>query len=73
MIVNPVRYIRVGLMPPCSQCKHCGEVILRKSLPCYSTKVLDHYERTTGIKYEYLDNTFVRGTRFCTFEPREDE
>lgn len=67
---NPIRHLRKLLTPPCSACRHYGPDYMHNSGSCYSKRFLDHEERVSGMKYTCAENTLVRGTRFCTYEPK---
>lgn len=74
MMNNPIRHIRKLLTPPCSTCKHYSKPLFGESQPCCrSNKYLDREERISGRRYERAMNTLVRGTRFCTYERREED
>lgn len=71
-MLHPIRHLRKLLTPPCRTCKHSSCFALGKQCYCESEKYLDHEERVSGVRYRRADNSYVRGTRFCTYEKKED-
>lgn len=71
-MIRPIRHLRKLLTPPCRTCGHYMKPVLREKGYCYSEKYLSHRERVSGVRYDRAENTLVRGTRFCTYEPKED-
>lgn len=71
-MLHPIRYLRRIRTPLCSTCRHYARPIIGEYGKCYSRKYLDHVERVSGLIYRSADNTLVRGTRFCTYEKKED-
>lgn len=70
-MIRPIRRLRKLLTPPCRTCEHYMPPVLKKHGYCYSEKYLDYTERVSGCRYDRAENTLVRGTRFCTYEPKE--
>ena len=72
-IVKIMREIKASRTPACSKCKHCipedyGDVYL-----CARQEYLEHAERIDCRRWANARATLVRGTRWCRFEPIEEE
>lgn len=67
--MNPIRAIRMRLMPVCSKCRwsnHDGYL-------CKREQCLEHFEKRECFKRDRLRSLEVRGRMFCKFERRNDE
>ena len=58
--------------PAVQEASTLPNTVLSEKGYCYSEKYLSHRERVSGVRYDRAENTLVRGTRFCIYEPKED-
>lgn len=70
-MIHPIKYIRSLITPPCSECANSNQVVLITF--CNSEKYKKHAEKVKGTRPLLVNNTCVRGTRFCTFVRKENE
>lgn len=74
IVYHPIQYIRKLRTPPCSKCKNCHiNCYNTQSDRCRSETYLDHEERLNGFRWESVEISYVRGTRFCKFEERKEK
>lgn len=72
---HPIRHWRCVHTSPCRECKH-ATLDLRRGCShygCTNPRVISYTERTSGVHYNELDASSVRGTRWCDFKPIDDE
>ena len=69
----PIRYRRLVTTPTCDKCKHfvCGIALSKDRCTC--EKYLEHANRLEGGRYRWSEIGLVRGTRWCDFEPIEED
>lgn len=72
---HPIRHWRCVHTPPCRECKHATLDLGRgySLYGCTSPRVIGYTERTSGVHYDELNASSVRGTRWCDFKPIEEE
>lgn len=72
---HPIKYLRLVTTPTCDTCRNNG----KGSRPgeyrefCMSKRYLEHEARLLGVSRECAPTSLVRGTRWCDFEPIEDD
>lgn len=70
---HPIRYWRLVTTPTCEKCKHCVLGITLSKDRCTCEKYLEHANRLEGGRYRWSEIGLVRGTRWCDFEPIEED
>ena len=70
---HPIRYWRLVTTPTCDKCKHFVCVIALSKDRCTCEKYLEHANRLEGGRYRWSEIGLVRGTRWCDFEPIEED
>ena len=71
---HPIRHWRCVHTSSCRECKHATLDLGRgcSHYGCTNPRVIGYTERTSGVHYDELDASSVRGTRWCDFEPIEE-
>lgn len=71
---HPIKYLRLVTTPVCDRCKHYGRPLLAGcACRCTCEKYLEHISRLDGKRHEWARTDSVRGTRWCDFEPIEED
>lgn len=70
---HPIKYLRLVTTPTCDKCKHyvCASAFSNEKCTC--EKHLEHINRIEGTSYKWANISLVRGTRWCDFEPIEED
>ncbi len=72
--ISPIRKLRMLQTPSCRFCKHSSTTCSTSSrYICKRPDAASAKERVLGEKVEYVYSDYVRGTRLCKFERKEDE
>lgn len=70
---HPIRYLRLVTTPACDKCRNYLDRGIFSDGECMCERYLEHINRVNGKRYKRADIDLVRGTRWCDFEPIEDE
>lgn len=70
---HPIRYWRLVTTPTCETCGHYVRSVIPSKSRCACKKYLEHANRLNGTEYRVAEISLVRGTRWCDFEPIEEE
>ena len=72
---HPIKYLRLVITPTCDKCTNyrAGSISTGHKGCCVSERYLEHAKRLEGTKYTKSLICNVRGTRWCDFEPIEEE
>ena len=70
-----IKHWRCVHTPSCRECRHVVVTPFFESsnYGCANLPGIDYVERTRCVHHDELDASSVRGTRWCDFEPIEDE
>lgn len=67
--MNPIRAIRMRLMPVCSKCRWSNQ----DGYICGREQCLDYFEKRECLKRKNVRSIAARGRMCCKFEGRDDE
>ena len=70
---HPIKYLRLVTTPTCETCWHCIKGGSFSEDKCTCEKYLEHANRLECARYTLAHVSLVRGTRWCDFEPIEEE
>ena len=70
--MNPIRAIRMRLMPPCSKCAHTF-IGITKGWFCEREQCREYFERLDCLQRKMIERVSVRGMACCKFEERKDD
>lgn len=72
---HPIKYLRLVTTPTCDKCgNHVAASMFNGHMVCCTCeRYLEHTNRLNGTEYTKALACNVRGTRWCDFEPIEEE
>lgn len=72
---HPIKYLRLVTTPTCDKCRNCrgASMITTYNYRCASRRYLEHVNRLRGTNHGIVLARDVRGTRWCDFEPIEED
>lgn len=70
---HPIKYLRLVTTPTCETCGHCVKGGFFSEDKCTCEKYLEHTNRLNCTGYTLADVSLVRGTRWCDFEPIDED
>lgn len=70
---HPIKYLRLVTTPACNTCCHFARGLSFDWDKCTCKKYLEHINRLGGTRYDRANVGLVRGTRWCDFEPIEED
>ena len=72
---HPIKYLRLVTTPTCDKCRsyRAGTISTGHKGCCTCERYIEHRNRLNGTEYTKSLVSNVRGTRWCRFEPIEED